>query len=313
MGARGKGFCVLGRFVKMEEALKQGRNYFMTIDLDEIIDAIQGGGRGVSYFLNTSTGDIIMRDEKFPYRELNDIDDELDKEWGSILELPTQRDANEIRMMRDFVYQLPQGQAKDALNVALQGQGIFRRFKDVCKNYDLLNDWYEFEDMRYEEFASNWCKENEVQFTVIPKIVYRHATRRDLDLLIELKKKELGVEDDSMNFELEKYFTNHLRSNNLYQIVAWWKTKVVATGAISWYYLPPTVEQPNGRMGQLVNFWVEEEMKDKGYEKEILNRLMQEAARRKTPDLLAVDQNAELVENAGFKKMDNVWFKKIKL
>lgn len=285
----------------------------MQIDLDEIIDAIQGGTRDVTYYLNTRTGDIIMRDEKFPFRELNEIDDELDKEWDSILELPNQRDANEVRMMRDFVYELPQGQAREALNTALQGQGIFRRFKDVCANYNLLNDWYEYEDARYVDFASRWCEDNEVQFTVIPKIVYRHATRRDMDLLIELKKKELGIEDDSLNFELEKYFSNHLRSNNLYQIVAWWKTKVIATGAISWYYLPPSVEQPNGRMGQLVNFWTEEEMKGKGYEEEILRRLMQEAARRKTPDLLAMNQDAELLEKAGFKKQENVYFKKIKL
>lgn len=285
----------------------------MQIDLDEIIDAIQGGNRDTQYYLNTRTGDIIMRSEKFPFRELKEIDDELDKEWDNILELPSQRDANEMRMMRSFVNQLPNGQAKEALEVSLQGQGVFRRFKDVAKSFNLLNDWYEFEDNRYEDFASQWCKDNEVEFTVVPKIVYRHASRRDIDQLIQLKKKELNIEGDEIDFELERYFSTQLRLNNLYQVVAWWKSKVVATGAVAWYYLPPTVENPTGRMGQLVNFWTDEDVKDKGYEKEILKRLQQEAARRKTPYMIAMDLDEELLKSQGFKQREDVFTKIIKL
>ena len=42
----------------------------MIIDLDDIIDAIQGGSNQVEYYLNIHNGEIIMRDDSLPTREL---------------------------------------------------------------------------------------------------------------------------------------------------------------------------------------------------------------------------------------------------
>ncbi len=46
------------------------RRIFMVIDLDDIVDAIQGGSNSVEYYLNTRSGEIIMRDDSLPTREL---------------------------------------------------------------------------------------------------------------------------------------------------------------------------------------------------------------------------------------------------
>lgn len=59
--------------------------------------------------------------------------------------------------------------------------------------------------------------------------------------MIDLKKKELGIQEDSLDFELERYFSNQMRMGNLYQIFAWWKMKIVATGAVVWNFYPPTL------------------------------------------------------------------------
>lgn len=286
----------------------------MTIDLDDIIDAIQNGNRSREYYLNTKTGDIILRDEAFPVYELRDIDDELDKYYDNILLLPTSRDAGEVRMMRQFTRELPEGQAKEALNTALNGgAGLFKRFRTVLGNYSLLDNWYEFEDDAYTQFAREWCEENEVAFEEVPKIVYRHATRSDVDMLVELKKKQLGLEDDSLDFELNRYFSNQIRHGGIYAIFAWWKTKIVATGAIAWVFTPPTPELPDGRSGYVCNFWCEEEMKGNGYEEEILNRLLAESRRRKLPIVRSFDLPAELVEKAGFKPEEGVYLTTLKL
>lgn len=288
----------------------------MTIDLDEIIDAIMSGNRENTFYLNTKTGDIIMRSENFPIRELNEIDDELDANWEVILELPNQRDVGEVRMMRDFTRDLPAGQAKDALNTALaQPKGIFRRFKDVCSSFGLLDNWYEYEDNRYVEFARQWCEDNEVAFEEVPKIVYRHATRNDVKLLITLRKKELGLaeEDTSLDFELDRYFYAQLKNGALYQVLAWWKNKVVATGAIAWVFTPPVPELTDGRVGYLTNFWCEESMKERGYEEEILKRLLEEAKRRKLPVVFSLSSLDGLTEKNGFVRMDDCSRKVLKL
>lgn len=219
-------------------------------------------------------------------------------------------------MMRDFVRDLPAGQPKEALNTALaQPKGIFRRFKDVCSSFGLINDWYEYEDNCYVEFAREWCEDNEVLFEEIPKIVYRHATRNDVELLISLRKKALGIaeEDESLNFELDRYFYAQLKNGAIYPILAWWKNKVVAAGAIAWVFTPPTAELPNGRVGYLTNFWCDEQMQDKGYEEEILKRLLEEAKRRKLPAVYAAGMDEKLLAKAGFAKLENSFEKMLKL
>lgn len=281
----------------------------MVIDLDDIVDAIQGGSNSVEYYLNTRTGEIIMRDDRLSVRELNDIDDELDKVYDSILLIPTSRDAGDIRMMREFTWTLPDGQAKDALTTALGNRkGIFQRFRNVLNSFNLLNDWYEYEDDRYMEFARNWCRDNEVAFEEVPKIVYRRAVRSDVKTMVELRKKELGLapEDDSFDFELDRYFAAQMRNGALYEIFAWWKKRIVACGAIAWVFTPPTPELPDGRNGYLCNFWCDEEVKGNGYEKEILSRLLEEAKRRKLPVVRSYGLDAELVESFGFKPEDDV-------
>ena len=286
----------------------------MIIDLDEIIDAIQGGSNRVEYYLNTRTGEIIMRDDSLPTRELNEIDDEIDKAYDSLILMPTSRDAGEVRMMRQFTWDLPDGQAKEALLAALNsGKGLYRRFKNVLQNYSLDKQWYEYEDDQYVAFARDWCEANEISFEEVPKIVYRHATKRDVDLLISLKKKELGIEDDSLNFELERYFNAQIRNGALYQIIAWWKNKVAATGAIAWVFTPPAPQLPDGRSGYLCNFWIEEELKNHGYEKEILERLIEEARRRKLPVIRSYGMSEELVSACGFEKEDDVFRTVLKL
>ncbi|MGM9960958.1 MAG: UPF0158 family protein [Allobaculum sp.] len=286
----------------------------MIIDLDDIIDAIQGGNNRIEYYLNVHNGEIIMRDDTLPTRELMEIDDEIDKYYDSLILIPTAYDANEVGMMRRFTNDLPDGQAKDALNTALNsGKGLYRRFKTVLQNYNLENNWYEFEDDEYVAFARDWCQANEVEFEEVPKIVYRHATRRDVDLLVKLKKKELGIEDESLDFELNRYFAAQIRNGGLYQIIAWWKNKVAATGAIAWVFTPPTPELPDGRTGYLCNFWIEDDLKNQGYEKEIINRLKEEAVRRKLPVIRTYGMPSELVEESGFVKEDDVFKTTLKL
>ncbi len=279
----------------------------MIIDLDEIIDAIQGGSNQIEYYLNTRTGEILMRDENLPMRELMEIDDEIDKYYDSLILIPTSRDAGDIRMMRTFTRDLPDGAAKDALNTALSGgKGLFKRFKNALAGYNLLNNWYEYEDDQYVQFAKEWCEANEISFEEVPKIVYRHAVKRDVQQLVDLRKKQLGIEDDSLDFELDRYFAAQLRNGSLYQIFAWWKNKIVATGAIAWVFTPPTPELPDGRTGYLCNFWIDESMKDQDYLHEILERLIEEAKRRKLPVIYSFGLDEKILHKEGFEPAQDV-------
>lgn len=279
----------------------------MVIDLDDIIDAIQGGSRDVEYYLNTRTGDILMRSEKLSTYELMEIDEEIDKEFEDLILIPNSRDAGDIRMMREFSWTLPEGKTKDDLTTALStNKGIFKRFKNAVAQHGLLDEWYEYEDDRYMSFAKDWCEANEIAFQEVPKIVYRRAVRGDIAKMVELRKKQLGITDDSLDFELERYFAAQMRNGALHQIFAWWKNRIVATGAIAWVFTPPTEELHDGRIGYFCNFYCEEELKGQGYEKEIISRLIEEAKRRKLPVIYADQPEQALLEQSGFKPVDGI-------
>ena len=47
--------------------------------------------------------------------------------------------------------------------ISLYGKGAFRRFKDTCSNFNIINDWYNFRNGRYKEIAINWCKKNNIE------------------------------------------------------------------------------------------------------------------------------------------------------
>ena len=91
-------------------------------------------------------------------------EDELDELFEKSIMLPTRYDINEYGMMEDFTETIEDIRLQNQLYISLNGSGAFRRFKDTCINFDIINDWYKFRDERYKELAINWCKENNIEF-----------------------------------------------------------------------------------------------------------------------------------------------------
>ena len=96
------------------------------------------------------------------YENLNE--DELDELFEKSIVLPTRYDINEYEMMEDFAETIEDTRLQNQLYISLNGSGAFRRFKDTCINFDIIDDWYKFRDAKYKEIAINWCKENNIKF-----------------------------------------------------------------------------------------------------------------------------------------------------
>ena len=63
-------------------------------------------------------------------------------------------------MMVDFTETIEDIRLQNRLYISLNGSGSFRRFKDSCINFDIINDWYKFRDERYKQLAIDWCEKN---------------------------------------------------------------------------------------------------------------------------------------------------------
>ena len=133
----------------------------MKVKLSEVIDALDFTNDEIVYYYNPDNGEIFMSNIG-DYENLNE--DELDELFEKSIMLPTRYDINEYGMMEDFVETIEDDRLQNQLYISLNGSGAFRRFKDTCINFDIIDDWYKFRDKKYKELAINWCKENNIEF-----------------------------------------------------------------------------------------------------------------------------------------------------
>lgn len=133
----------------------------MRAKLSEVIDALEFTNDEIEYYYNPDNGEIFMSNIG-EFENLNE--DELDELFEKSIMLPTRYDINEYEMMEDFAETIKDTRLQNQLYISLNGSGAFRRFKDTCINYDIIDDWYKFRDERYKEVAINWCKDNNIEF-----------------------------------------------------------------------------------------------------------------------------------------------------
>lgn len=133
----------------------------MRAKLSEVIYALEFTNDEIEYYYNPDNREIFMSNIG-EFENLNE--DELDELFEKSIMLPTRYDINEYEMMEDFAETIKDTRLQNQLYISLNGSGAFRRFKDTCINYDMIDDWYKFRDERYKELAINWCKDNNIEF-----------------------------------------------------------------------------------------------------------------------------------------------------
>lgn len=133
----------------------------MKVKLTEVIDALDFTNDEIEYYYNPDNGEIFMSNIG-DYEDINE--DELDELFEKSIMLPTRYDINEYEMMEDFAETIEDARLQNQLYISLNGSGAFRRFKDTCINFNIIDDWYRFRDEKYKELAINWCKDNNIEF-----------------------------------------------------------------------------------------------------------------------------------------------------
>lgn len=133
----------------------------MKVKLSEVIDALDFTNDEIEYYYNPDTEEIFMSNIG-DFKDLNE--DELDELFEKSIMLPTRYDINEYEMMEDFTETIDDTKLQNQLYISLNGSSAFRRFKDTCINFDIINDWYKYRDERYKELTINWCKDNNIDF-----------------------------------------------------------------------------------------------------------------------------------------------------
>ena len=150
------------------------------VKLNDVLDALDFSNDETEYYLDKATGKVHMlgREEL----DAGEDDDPLDgyPEWqrevieiarrvaqgrdDGLIALPTKWDLNEYEIMRGFCESLPEASVQEALIIAIQGQGAFRRFKDAIHRLDVAEDWYRYRAERFKAIAIDWCRDHDLEF-----------------------------------------------------------------------------------------------------------------------------------------------------
>ena len=130
------------------------------LDLDMAAGEFELINNETNLFYNTETGEFDFYSD---YMRIEDADPERfeDEVWVAA---PQQRDLGEYDIMSDFADTVSDERKNELLNIALEGKGAFRRFKDTLRYVDLENEWYAFKRKAFIKIAKEWCEDNDIEY-----------------------------------------------------------------------------------------------------------------------------------------------------
>lgn len=117
----------------------------MQVNINDVIDAIESLEEDERAYYNPKTEEIVY--------ELEDDDDD-------VIDLPDKADRNDYKVMEHFIYTVENEEAQEWLSNAIVGKGAFRRFRAACEKFNLLQDWYDYQDKEHRALAIQWCEDN---------------------------------------------------------------------------------------------------------------------------------------------------------
>lgn len=141
---------------------------------------------------------------------------------------------------------------------------------------------------------------------------YRKANLDDISELVKLKiylLDELNpYEDknrlDTLKTELEKFFIEHLETNEFISFLAEYKNEVISTSSLILWKIPPRYDCLHGRYGYISNMYTIPKFRRNGISTELLKILIAEA-KRLSVDILnlhATKDGINMYRKFGFKE-----------
>ena len=135
----------------------------LKIDLDELCDAMENSSYEFEYYLDLETGEILFVSEDMDDVETVKMKNQIEEELGRYELIPKAESYEGYRDMQAFIATVEDDHLAELLEVAINGKGAFRRFKDVLLNYAKERDkWFKFKDDRMEERALKWLDDIDV-------------------------------------------------------------------------------------------------------------------------------------------------------
>jgi hypothetical protein len=135
----------------------------LKIGLDELYSAMENSSYQVEYYLDLETGKILFVSQGMDDAITGKLKNQIEEVLGRYEPIPKMESYEGYRDMQAFIATVEDEHLSELLEVAINGKGAFRRFKDVLLNYPEERErWFQFKDDRMKERALEWLDDIDV-------------------------------------------------------------------------------------------------------------------------------------------------------
>jgi hypothetical protein len=132
----------------------------LPIDLELVrvaLDDRDGDGR---WFLDGETGEVLHLNES----DDDDLADRIEEGGERYVVIPYQGSTAGYRDMVEFINSVNDNRLRALLDVAINGKGAFRRFKDVLQDYPEERErWFTFQKQRAYQRILSWLESEDIE------------------------------------------------------------------------------------------------------------------------------------------------------
>ncbi len=138
----------------------------VAIDWVEFEGALENNSPDLRSFLNKITCDVIR---VFESGDGSDLKLRQTEENDDFIYIEPISSREQYRWMEEFIEVVEESTLKDKLNIAIDGKGAFRRFKDVLMAYPTERErWFAKRSSKLHAHMVEWLKSKNVQSTNTP-------------------------------------------------------------------------------------------------------------------------------------------------
>jgi hypothetical protein len=132
----------------------------LNVDLDGLCQAMEDGSYERDYYLDLDNGGIIFLSEYMEDDETQKLRDQIEDNSDRCELIPKAESHEGYEDMVDFIATVTDEHLAELLEVAIDGKGAFRRFKDILSSYPKEQGrWFNFKDGKTRERALEWLND----------------------------------------------------------------------------------------------------------------------------------------------------------
>ncbi|GAA1256155.1 hypothetical protein GCM10009609_19150 [Pseudonocardia aurantiaca] len=129
----------------------------LAVDLEELAGVLEGDPLSGDGRIDLLTGEVWTQSAIEYGREIGELTEDDDEDADRWLHVHCEGSRDGYRDMERFIETRTDAGLADRLDIAIQGRGAFRRFKDVLGRVpDQLDEWHVFSEERHRGRARAW-------------------------------------------------------------------------------------------------------------------------------------------------------------